>query len=581
MANPSTVLHPDPRMSKLLRMFYEARAVKDVIERDWMNVRDMLRGNQMHPDRPRHKPPAVLNLIRPLVERKIAMMTDTKPRFNVLPTLVGDNYAAAAKILDETCNAWWDHFGMDSAIVRCLLYAQAYGTFVTQTRWSKIRNDIVVDVIDPRNFYVDPYIMYPEQLRDAEYVILEDFPPLEEVRMMFPNQASQIKPWSPPPRDASPEGWLTRVRQRFMGGSGYQRPVPESAVSRTLLRHYWIRDYTTKDQDVDGKPLARRKYPGGRYIIWGYGNVILHDEPNPYLDMCHPFDMMDWYPDLEGPWGDGEVFAQRNPQLLLNKLAEVLVENGMLMNNAIWIADKTAFPATDGPDGWGQLTNIPGQIVKKRPGTEVRRDYPPGIPSSMMQLVQHLEQFIESRAGGFPEIMTKGKAGQVQSGLGIESLLMSASAMIRLKARSLEALIQRIGQKMISRVIQFYTNDRVIHILGPGEEFVQYNFIRGAFTEALGPEALRDAHRTFRFRVVPGSSLSLTRIQKGLMAVQLYSMGCIDREAVLEAVEWPNRKEILKRTVQEQMLGLEGAGKGKSKRGYGPVERNTRVPGRT
>ena len=106
------------------------------------------------------------------------MMTDTKPRFNVLPTLVGDNYAAAAKILDETCNAWWDHFGMDSAIVRCLLYAQAYGTFVTQTRWSKIRNDIVVDVIDPRNFYVDPYIMYPEQLRDAEYVILEDFPPL-------------------------------------------------------------------------------------------------------------------------------------------------------------------------------------------------------------------------------------------------------------------------------------------------------------------------------------------------------------------------------------------------------------------
>jgi hypothetical protein len=198
----------------------------------------------------------------------------------------------------------------------------------------------------------------------------------------------------------------------------------------------------------------------------------------------------------------------------------------------------------------------------------------------MMALVQHLEQFIESRAGGFPEILSKGKAGQAQSGLGIEALQMSASAMIRLKSRSLEGLIQRMGQKVISRVIQFYTNDRVLHILGPGAEFTEYTFLRRAFTEALGPEALRDAHRTFRFRVVPGSSLALTRIQKGLMAVQLYSMGCIDREAVLEAVEWPNRKSILMRTIQEQALGLEAAGKGKSKKGYGPVERQSRVAGR-
>jgi len=572
-----------PQAAKLRKMFDEARAVKDIIEKDWSGARDMIRGNQMHPNRPKHKPPAVLNLLRPLIERKTAMMTDTKPRFNVLPTRSGVGHAQAAKLLDEAANAWWDDFGMDIALMRGLLYAQAYGVMVTQTRWSKERQDIVVDVIDPKNFYVDPFIVSTEQLADAEYVILEDTPTLESIKMLFKDKAKDVKPWNPPADEATAESWMTRIRKRFASS---QRPPAESAIARTLVRHYWLRDYTTTEVEVtdsstgETKKVIRRKYPGGRYIIWAHDGVILHDEANPYIDLVHPFDMMDWYQDVDGPWGDGEVFAQRYPQLLLNKLAEVIVENTMLMNNAIWIADKTAFPATDGPDGWGQLTNIPGQIVKKRPGTDVRREYPQGVPNSAITMLQHLEQFIESRGGGFPEILSKGKAGNVQSGLGIEQLQMSASAMIRLKARALEGLIARVGQKIISRMIQFYTNDRMLHVLGPGGAFQEYEFVRRSFIKAIGPEGLRDAHRDFRFRVAPGSSLSMTRIQKGLIAVQLYQMGCIDRQAILEAVEFPDWQEVLKRTIQEQALGVEPGMQKQKGTKKGPVERQQKIAGR-
>ena len=318
--------------------------------------------------------------------------------------------------------------------------------------------------------------------------------------------------------------------------------------------------------------------------MWAHSGVILHDKPNPYYDQMHPFDMMDWYMDLESPWGDSEVLAHKSPQLLLNKLAELLVENSMLMNNAIWICDQNAFPADDGPQGWGQLNNIPGNIIKKRPGTQVQRDFPAGMPSSVLQLLQHLENFIESKAGGFSEVMKGGKPGQVQSGLGIEQLQMTASALIRLKARALEGMIQRIGQKYISRVFQFYTDDRVFHVLGPGAEFKEYMFMRKALRDAISTESLADAHKDFMFRVAPGSSLSLTKIQRALVAQQLYTIGAVDRQYLLETLEIPDWKSVLERTIQEQALGLEPAGagkKGKSKKGYGAQERQMKVAGRT
>ena len=72
-------------LDKLNKIWEENRRVKDVVEKDWQGSRDMIRGDQLPKRRPEHKPPAVLNLLRPLIERKLAMLTDTKQRFTVQP----------------------------------------------------------------------------------------------------------------------------------------------------------------------------------------------------------------------------------------------------------------------------------------------------------------------------------------------------------------------------------------------------------------------------------------------------------------------------------------------------------------
>lgn len=559
----------DALIEKLNSYWEEGKRMRDIISKDWDNNPEMLKGDQLAKNRPAHKPPAVLNKLRSVSERKIALMTDTKPRFEVTPGKSGTGYSSVADILRDTANAWWDDQSIDQKFARGLYYPVNFGIMVTKLPWSKKEKEIKLKMVDPRHFVFDPHIIDPSELYRAEYVIEEEFPPLAEIKMMYPDRTKDLKEYTKPKGLMSA---LAQARDRFMrgkgGGGAFSKEREQlTAVPRAWVRHFWIPDYSTTKKTVrifeEGKEVTKDIYvrdkPGGRYIILAGNDIVLQDEANPYWDGVHPYDVMDWYTDVDTAYGVAEISALKNPQILYNKIIEVLIENGMLMNNGAWIADYNAFDV----DGWKQLTNIPGQIIKKRPGTEVRRDTPAGVPTNLLQLAQYLENFIEKEPG-IHELQGK-KPGQVQSSLGIESLQMMAAAMIRIKARALESLLQRLGQKFISRVIQFYTSDRILWMVGPEGNFKDYQFVRKQFHEAYSAAALKDAHRDFRFRVQPGSSLSMTKTQKALIYSELFKMGALDDQAILEALEIPGWDKILERTkikIASGLMPLPG-GKGK------------------
>ena len=137
------------------------------------------------------------------------------------------------------------------------------------------------------------------------------------------------------------------------------------------------------------------------------------------------------------------------------------------------------------------------------------------------------------------------------------SLQVAAQAIIRLRARSFEQFLARIGQKLISRIFQFYTTDRVIKILGPDGNIREYEWVRKQIMDPILKyyegdyrQKLHSAFRDLQFKVVEGSSLAMNKIQKVMMAITFYRMGVIDEEALLEIAEWPHRKEILERKAQ-------------------------------
>jgi hypothetical protein len=124
-----------------------------------------------------------------------------------------------------------------------------------------------------------------------------------------------------------------------------------------------------------------------------------------------------------------------------------------------------------------------------------------------------------------------------------------AQTTIRLKARQIEGLIQRIGQKLIPRIFAYYTSDRVFNIVGNAGKVQKYLYERKHIREVIEKRGMQ-AFQDYQFKVIPASSLAMTKWQKGLIATQLFQMGLIDNIAALEALEFPNREEILKRMAE-------------------------------
>lgn len=110
----------------------------------------------------------------------------------------------------------------------------------------------------------------------------------------------------------------------------------------------------------------------------------------------------------------------------------------------------------------------------------------------------------------------------------MEGLQFSRQTLVRSVARRLETMLERIGQKLISRIFQFYNADKVLFQLGSSREWIAYTFERQRLLEddsgdARSVEDRQVMWRDFKFMVVPHSSLAMTRVQRVMAALQLRS----------------------------------------------------------
>jgi hypothetical protein len=230
---------------------------------------------------------------------------------------------------------------------------------------------------------------------------------------------------------------------------------------------------------------------------------------------------------------------------MFNKVLASILENAILMGNGIWVGDRDALSE----EGWKKLSNEPGGHVRVRPGKTLRRDTPPALPEYIMRAAEMMVNGIE-KLSGITEVTEGRRPGQVTSGVAIESLAVMAQTTIRLKARQIEGLIQRMGQKLIPRIFAYYTADRIFNLVGEKGGFQQYKYEREKIRKVIKERGM-SAFQDYQFKVVPTSSLAMTKWQKGLVATQLFQMGAIDQEALLEAMEYQNREVIMERMAGE------------------------------
>ena len=109
--------------------------------------------------------------------------------------------------------------------------------------------------------------------------------------------------------------------------------------------------------------------------------------------------------------------------------------------------------------------------------------------------------------------------------------------MIRQKIRSVDFLVRQRGRVAISHFQNFGVEPELIDVQG----------------DAVQIHGVSLAGRKFNYVVESGSTVAKTNLQVQEQAVELYKLNAVDRQALLETLNFPGWKEIIERVGEGQL----------------------------
>jgi len=521
----------------------EAETSKRDVSRHWDENLRQARGDQWRDD---NRPPHFMaNIIRHQIRKSVGTLTETKPQIQV--SAIKPNLDKAAVILYNTIKAIWDRGGTYDAIYRACQAADTFSASFVTTTYNPLINEIEVNYVDPRQVYIDPALTTEYDLGGCQYVRIDHIMALNDVRRRYPGRGALVKPddrlssqYQSAGRNRSVFSSILSMMPRPYRPQGGSKPGP---IQRAEVREYWFRDYTA---NTSGGLL----YPGGRHVLRS-GNVILLDEKNPYWDGTFPIDMFVWDIDLDNVWGIDGIQDLRRIQEAINRLGDSFIHNALLSSNFRIIADMDALE----PEQWEKLDNEPGLIIRKRPARQIEYQAPSPLDASVFTTIQAMMQMGDLLSGNNDP---GGGRSSAQGSAALEGLQTPKQTTLRAIARRMESMLERVGQKLISRVLQFYTSDRVLFQLGPTQEWVAYTFVRQTLLEddkgtALPPEEREQMFKDFRFMVTPGSSLAFTRMQRTMALLQLRTATGVapSLRRIIQEADIGDPDEVIKEGIEE------------------------------
>lgn len=517
-------------VKKKYRDAYDSKAKKHEI---WDKCYKAYTGELFkNPSLPKYKSQEVSNFIFSTVETVKPIMLSNKPKLLCLPHSEAD-YEKSERI-QKALDYEWDRTQMFIKMCNALSNGLIYGTAIVGVLWNGKQNNGLgnVDpvVISPFNFFVDPMAT---SIDDAEYVIYATYKNVGEIIKAYPEKSEELKNSTEQANDTY-----------LMYGRNTEGLTGKDTI---LYIECYQRDYSVIEDEIeeDGKKykITRMKYPRGRRIVIA-GDVLLDDSENPYKDGKFPFRAWKCY-EISGQfWGIGEVEQIISPQEYANKLTNNLLTNARLMANPVWIVDKNSGIAQN------SLTNQDGLVVRKNPGTDVKREAPPPMPGYIRDTIEMLKNDIEIISGVFD--VTRGeRPGGITAAAAIQALNEQAQGRIKLKLQTFEVFIAEIGGLWLSRIQQFWVTARSVRIMGKDYKVsfdtVSKDDIDGDYDVIIATGSTMPVNKTARLQQI--IQMAQTPAEDGLPLV--------DRKTVLEFSEIGEIEPILERfeaIKNEQMM---------------------------
>ena len=517
------------------------------------------------------------NLLHLFRQRTVNNLTDNNPTFNVRVVGHVDQEDGEDKLgkLHRQTEYWWQESEQQELLESSIRNGETYGCCIEKMTYSQIGpwdiGDAETVVVDPFHFGFYPTkIRDPRDIQKAEAVLYYYPVNIRELRRDYPDKREDIKPDEDIVKELGDErleatgqargaqGILTTfanvVKNMINFGGREHHPSEE-----TLVCECWTRDFTmeeipelvenpdTGEMIETGFTTTKMKYPGGiRYVlVCSGGAVVLDDRPNPsinpdipeeltaqtFLFDRYPFSMANSVKDTITAWGMDDFQQLDDLQVEFNKALSQWTNY-----SAKALRLKLLNPTTSGVDN-KDLTTGPSVVRPTSPNHGIAWLDPPQPPIDVMQTIELWKDLFFMLAGTFELDQAKAPGREVIAYKAIAALLERAATMLRGKIRAYSRLIRDRGRMYISMVQNWYTEERWITTEQDGEDVSE---------PVLGIELIMPAQLT----VVSGSTLPQSKVQQREEAITLYREGAIDNEALLKAMEYPDRKEIINRMKQ-------------------------------
>lgn len=510
-------------VNNILGLYRLAYDTKQPLHEVWEECFKGYTGELFKKDLPSYRSQEVSNFIFSTIETIKPIMLSNNPEIVALPSTPDD--LQKAEMVRDVLKYEWDRTNMFSLLQKMLTTGLIYGTAIIGLFWNGNKNNIgQVEpvVISPFNFFPDPMA---ENINDGQFVIYATYKSIKDVIEFAPEKEEEIR------KNA------TRPDDKFLT---FGKEVDNVSGDQNILYiEAYVKDYTVDieeyEEDGEKKQKSKMKYPNGRRIIIA-GDVLIRDEENPYNDFgSFPFVTWKCY-DIPGrQWGMGEVEQILSPTIYASTVMNHILETTRLMSNPVWILDKNAGVTKN------SLTNRDGLVIRKNPGTEVRREAPPSLPAYVVNLPDMLLDHVEHISGVYD--VTRGeKPGGVTAAAAIQALNEQSQGRIKLKVQSMEKTLSELGSMWLRRIQQFWVSERLIRILPDALEEPRFEGVNGEYVDG-----------DWDIIIAAGSTMQSNKTAMAQQLIQLAQtpaedgLPMIDRQTLLENSDIPGVSRIIER----------------------------------
>lgn len=479
-----------------------------------------------------------INVIYSSLETRVPILCDAAPLWYAIS--LDGNHEVNAETLTNALQAVWHNRNVAGEYKRQLRDQLLLGTGAMKTWWNprlgpldalgERAGDVDVSWIDPYSIYPDPAATSLEQ---CEYLALNVDVAGERAKRLWgkfdAREAEQVdgdpaRPWM---------NWLSRA-YGWVGGTKNTS------------------QYTYRNRDIY-RVWEVYHDAGSRLTIYS-GNNVLYDGEAPTPDIQYPISLFTTYERGYGIFGMAETSQTIKVQMLLNRLIYRIAHHARLMSNTPWVTNDPTF----------QASNEVGSTLRLMPGTEARREPPPPMPNYIFNFLQLIFEKYDTLTGVHD--VTRGlRPGSVQSGVGIQQLQEAAQTRLRDAARDNARVLEGLGQQVLAVMRENYTEPRDLVFMRGGEltrATVEPDMFQRNLTPPWGAEEVSEPVE-YRVVVQTGGDLPLNSTAEAELAIRLSGVvfpdgPAIDRQALLEMVKTPHRREIVSRIEQQQQAMMQG-----------------------